>query len=117
MSQLATQLALWPNSNGVPDCPPPTWTHTLLWAMPWQWARGNGNGRGGPTLATNVLRNDSKNSDGQGGPTPDLRKEVSYGMDTAAGAAADEAQRCHEQAVRGVVTRWVVEVQGNATTS
>ena len=55
-------------------------------------ARGNGNGGEGPTLATDVRRDDNKNSDVQRdpAPTPALGKEMSYGTDEMARAAADD---------------------------
>ena len=49
--------------------------------------RGNGNGREGLTLAMDVRRNDDKNSDVQGDPTPAQGKEMSFGTDVAARAA------------------------------
>ncbi len=54
----------------------------------------NGNGGEGPALATNARRDDNKNSDVQGdpapAPAPALGKEMSYGMDEMARAAADD---------------------------
>ena len=60
--------------------------------------RGNGNGGEGPALATDARRDDNKNSDVQGDPTPApaLGKEMSYGTDEAARAAADDAYHFHE---------------------
>ena len=54
-------------------------------------ARGDGNGGEGPALATDARRDDNKNSDVQGEPAPALGKEMSYGTDEAARAAADDA--------------------------
>ena len=54
-------------------------------------ARGNGNGREGPTLAMDARHNDDKNSVVQGDPPPAQGKEMSFGTDVAARAAADDA--------------------------
>mgnify|MGYP006193138733 CR=1 FL=1 len=56
-------------------------------------AHGDGNSEEGPALATDVRRDDNKNSNVQGdpAPAPALGKEMSYGTDEAARAAADEA--------------------------
>ena len=56
-------------------------------------ARGNGNGGEGPTLATDVRREDNKNSNVQGdpAPVPALGKEMSYGTDEVVREAADDA--------------------------
>jgi len=56
-------------------------------------ARGDGNGGKGPALAMDVRRDNNKNSDVQGdpAPAPALGKEMSYGMDEAARAVADDA--------------------------
>ncbi len=54
-------------------------------------ARGDGNGGEVPALAMDARRNDNNNSDVQGDPTPALGKEMSYGTDEAARAAADDA--------------------------
>jgi hypothetical protein len=51
----------------------------------------DGNGGEGPTLATDARRDDNKNSDVQGDPAPALGKEMSYGTDNVARAAADDA--------------------------
>jgi len=59
-------------------------------------ARGDGNGGEGPALATDARRDDNKNSDVQGDPAPALGKEMLYGTDEAARAAADDAYRFHE---------------------
>ena len=101
LSQLAqlTQLALWPNSNSVPgtlliiclDSLPPR-GHALVTS-----ACDDGNGGGGPALATDAHRDDNKNGDVWGGPAPVLGKETSCGMDMAAEAAADDDEGCHKQ--------------------
>ena len=54
-------------------------------------AHSDGNGGEGPTLATDARRDDNKNSDVQGDPAPALGKEMSYGTDNVARAAADDA--------------------------
>ncbi len=56
-------------------------------------ALGDGNGGEGHALATDVRHDDNKNSDVQGDPAtaPTLGMEMSYGMDEAARAAADNA--------------------------
>ncbi len=56
-------------------------------------ARSDGNGGEGPALATDARHDDNKNSNVQGdpAPAPTLGKEMSYGTDEAARAAADDA--------------------------
>ncbi len=91
-----------------------TWTRSLLGATLWQQARaagngggdpalatdardgacGDGNSEGGPALATDARGNNTQNGDVRGPPA--LGKVTSYGTDTAAGAAANDAERCHE---------------------
>ena len=98
-----------------------TWTRSLLGATPWRraraagngggdlalatdardGARGDGNSEGGPALATDACGDDTRNGDVRGPPA--LGKVTSYGSDTAAGAAANNAKRCHEQ---GINKRW-----------
>ena len=63
--------------------------------------RGDGNSEGGPALATDAHGDDTRNGDVRGPPA--LGKVTSYGTDTAAGAAANDAKRCHE---RGINKRW-----------
>ena len=64
-------------------------------------APGDDNSKGGPALAMNARRNNNGNGNVQGPPA--LGKVTSYGPDTAAGAAEDDAEHCHEQ---GVNKRW-----------
>ena len=64
-------------------------------------AHGNGNSEVGPALATDTRRNDTRKGDVRG-PTA-LGKVTLYGTDTAAGAASDNAERCHGQ---GINKRW-----------
>ena len=64
-------------------------------------ARGDGNSKGGPALAADAHRNDNGSGNVWGAPA--LGKVTSYGMDTAAGAAADNDECCHE---RGINKRW-----------
>ena len=59
--------------------------------------RGNGNSKGGPVLATDAHRNNNGNGDVRGPPA--LGKVMSYGTDTAAGAATDDAKCCHKQGI------------------
>jgi hypothetical protein len=54
------------------------------------------NSKGGPMLATDAHHDDSGNGDVRVGPPPALRKETTYEMDAAAGAASDDAKCCHE---------------------
>ncbi len=91
-----TQLALWPNSNGVPrtlhiihsNLLPP-WSHTLVTGTKGdgnseggpvlvtgtnKGTHGDGNGRGGPVLAMDVHCNDNKSGNVQGDPAPTLGK-------------------------------------------
>ncbi len=86
-------------------------------------AHSNGNSKGGPTLATDGHHNNNEKGDVRGPPT--LGKVTLYGTDTAAGAAADNAECCHE---RGINKRWRprhqvelrqkgVEALGNRTTN
>ncbi len=58
-------------------------------------ARGNGNRKGGPALATDACGDDTQNGDVRGPPAQG--KVTLYGTDTVAGAAANDAERCHEQ--------------------
>jgi hypothetical protein len=51
-------------------------------------ASSNGNSGGDPALVMDVHRDNNRYGNGQGGPTPALGKETSYGMDMVAGAAA-----------------------------
>jgi hypothetical protein len=53
-------------------------------------AHDEGNGGEGPALATDARRDNNKNSNVQGDPAPALGKEMSYGTDKAARAAADD---------------------------
>jgi len=57
---------------------------------------GNSNSRGGPALATDVHRDDNGNGNVWGDLAPYLGKETLYGMDTAAGGAADNVEQCHK---------------------
>ncbi len=59
-------------------------------------ARGDGNGGEGPALVTDARRDDNKISDVQGDPAHALGKEMSYGTDEAARAAAGDAYRFHK---------------------
>jgi hypothetical protein len=54
-------------------------------------ARGDGNGGEFPALAMDAHCDNNNNSDVQGDPAPALGKEMSYGTDEAARAAADDA--------------------------
>ena len=110
-----TQLAFWPNSNSVPGTQTSlTRTCSLLGATPWRLARtvgngggdpalvtdardgarGDGNSEGGPALATDAHRDNNGNGDVRGPPA--LGKVTTYGTDTAAGAAANDAEHCHD---------------------
>ena len=93
----------------------------LLGAMPWQWAHGkgnvrgghelatdrhkgthrDGNGGGGPTLTTDTRRNNNGKCDVRGGPAHALGKKLLYRMDTTAGAGAHGAKHYHKQEARG----------------
>ena len=60
-------------------------------------ARGDGNSEGGPALAMDARSNDTRNGDVRGPPAQG--KVTSYGTDTAAGAAANDAECCHERGI------------------
>ena len=60
-------------------------------------AHGDGNSEGGPALATDASHDDNRNNDVRG--PPPLGTVTSYRMDTAAGAAADNAKRCHKRGI------------------
>ncbi len=64
-------------------------------------AHGNGNSKGGPALVTDARGKDTQNGNVWGPPA--LGKVMSYGTGTAAGAAANDAECCHEQ---GINKRW-----------
>ncbi len=64
-------------------------------------AKGNGNSEGGPALATEAHGDDTRNGNVRGPPA--LGKVMWYGIDTAAGAVANDAERCHEH---GINKRW-----------
>ena len=73
-------------------------------------ARGNGNSEGGPTLATHMRHADNGNGNVRGPPA--LGEVTSYGTDTVTRAAADNAERCHEQGInKRRRTRHQVELQ------
>ncbi len=60
-------------------------------------ARGDGNSEGGPALATDACGDDTQNGDVLGPPAQG--KVTLYGTDTVGGAAANDAERCHEQGI------------------
>ncbi len=64
-------------------------------------ARGDGNSERDPALAADARRDD--NGSGNVWGPPALGKVTSYGTDMAAGAAADNNERCHK---RGINKRW-----------
>ena len=85
--------------------------------MPWRRARGAGNGRGDPTLATDTREGTRGNGNSKGGPAlatkehrdnngnsdvwgpPALGKVMPYRMDMTVVVAADDAKCCHKQGI------------------